>query len=164
MELNVIDIVSIVIIVIAAIRCTFRGFIAEAFSMAAIIVGGLAAVFFSKAGALLIESYFGYSVWNQIIAFLVIFLVVYLVVKLLQGIILRILEKIHLQRLDKALGLFLGIVEGLFVVVIIVYVLEVQPLFDVETLLSESFLARTIIDLVPIVTPETAPVLQNTNV
>ncbi len=164
MNINVLDIVAIVIIAVAAIRCTFRGFIAEAFSMAAIIVGGLAAVFFSKAGALLIESYFGYSVWNQIIAFLIIFLIVYLVIKLLQGIILRIFEKIHLERLDKALGFFLGIVEGVLVVVIIVYVLVVQPVFEVDDILADSFVARTIIGIVPMAPPALPSDLQNTHV
>lgn len=153
MKVQPLDIVFIVILAAAAIRVAFKGFVAEIMSMAALILGIVAAIFFSKAGAVLIDTYIAYSKWNQIIAFLVIFIVVYLLTKLLEGIIHRLLDKIHLEKLDKALGFFLGLAEGLIVIVFIVYLLKVQPIFDTVELLENSFVAGIVLDIVPIAVP-----------
>ena len=164
MNINPLDIVFIVILAAAAIRCTFKGFVAELMSMAALILGIVAAIFFSKAGAMLIDTYIGYSSWNQIIAFLVIFILVYLITKLVEGIIRRLLDRINLERLDKALGFFLGLAEGLIVIVFIVYLLEVQPIFDTEQLLESSFVARIVLEVVPIAVPAFDRIQESTGV
>jgi membrane protein required for colicin V production len=153
MNLNPLDIVFIVLIGAGAIRCAFKGFISEVLSFAALILGIVGAVFFSKAGAGLIDTYIGFSNWNQIIAFLIIFLVVYLLVKLIEGILHRVLDKIHLERLDRVLGLFLGLVEGGLVVVLLVYLMRVQPIFDLESLLNNSGIARFVLDIIPVAVP-----------
>ena len=150
---NPLDIVLIVIIAAGAIRCAFKGFIAEIMSFAALILGVVAAVFFSKMGAELIDSYVGISDWNQIIAFLIIFILTYLIMKLLEGILHRILDKIHLERLDRVLGFFLGLIEGGIVVMLVVYVMQVQPLFDLQPLLEKSTVAQFVLEIIPIVVP-----------
>ena len=154
MNWNLLDVIGIAIIIFAAIRCTFRGFIKEIMSMAALILGVLCAVFFSKAGAVLLDTYVGFSRWNQIIAFLGIFLLVYVIVKLTERLLRGLLEKIRLEKLDRALGFFLGLTEGIIVVVFIVYLLRVQPLLDVTEVLDQSLVADLILDIVPIFTPE----------
>ncbi|MBN1685824.1 MAG: CvpA family protein [Spirochaetales bacterium] len=151
MKINPLDIVFIVLIGAGAIRCAFKGFIAEIMSFAALILGVVAAVFFSKAGAGLIDTYVGFSNWNQIIAFLVIFIVVYLLVKLLEGILHRILDKIQLERLDRVLGFFLGLVEGALAVVLIIYIMRVQPIFDLQALLDKSVISRFVLEIIPLV-------------
>lgn len=149
MNLHPLDIVFIVLLAVAAIRCAFRGFVAEVMSMAAILLGVGGAVLFANPGALLIDEYVGYSSWNQIIAFLVIFLAVYIVVKLLEGLLRRLLEKIHLDRLDKALGFFLGLAEGVLVVVLLVYLMSVQPILEIDEFLQGSWIARFVMDVAP---------------
>ncbi len=151
--MNALDIACAVVIVLAAARCAFRGFIREVMSMAALILSIAGAVFFSKAGAVALDNYVGYSKWNQIVAFLVIFLVVYLAVKLLEGVLHRVFERIRLERLDRALGFFLGLGEGALLVVLIVYLLKVQPIIDVSTLLDGSFVAGVVLEVVPILAP-----------
>lgn len=151
--MNALDIFCFAVLVVAAIRCAFRGLIKEIMSMAAIIMGILAAVFFSKAGAVLIDNYIGYSNWNQIVAFLAIFVIAYLIVKLLEGLLHRIFERIHLEKLDRTLGFFLGIIEGGIVVVLVIYLLRVQPLLDLTQLLEDSFVADLVLDIVPIFVP-----------
>ena len=153
MKINPLDIVFIVLIAAGAIRCSIRGFIAEVMSFAALILGVVAAVFFSKAGATLIDSYIGFSNWNQIIAFLVIFVLVYLLVKLLEGILHRIFDKIHLEKLDRVLGFFLGLVEGGLAVALLVYLMHVQPIFDLQTLLENSVIARFVLEIIPATAP-----------
>lgn len=147
------DIVLMVLIGAAAIRCAFKGFISEFMSFAALILGIVAAVFFSSAGAVLIDTYVGFSNWNQIIAFLIIFIVVYLLVKLFEGLLHRIFEKIHLDRLDRVLGFFLGLVEGGLAVMLLVYLMRVQPIFDLQPLLEESVIARFVLEIIPVVVP-----------
>ena len=153
MKLNPLDIIFIVLIAAGAIRCAFKGFISEIMSFAALVLGIVAAVFFSKAGAGLIDTYAGFSNWNQIIAFLVIFLAVYLFVKLAERILHRIFEKIDLERLDRVLGFFLGVVEGGLAVVLLVYLMRAQPIFDLHALLDRSVIAGFLLEIIPTAAP-----------
>lgn len=119
-----IDAIFGAIIVIAVIRCVMKGFVAEALSMAAVIVGILVAVVFAGQVAKLLDKMITPSPWNQLIAFLILFLVVYLIIKILQSALHNIFDKLHLDRLDKALGLFLGIVEGVLAVAVIIFLMN----------------------------------------
>ena len=65
----------------------------------------------------------------------------------------RIFDRIHLEKLDRTLGFFLGIIEGGIVVVLVVYLLRVQPLFDLTQLLEDSFVADLVLEIVPIFVP-----------
>lgn len=145
------DIVFAIIVVILAFRAAIRGFVKELLGTAALFGGIILAVLFSGLGAQLVEEYMGPTVWSQVIAFLVIFLVVYLVLKIFEGALNRLIEKIHLDQLDHALGFFLGIVEGLVVVFLLLLLLQMQPFFDPEPVIDGSFFARIMVPFMPIV-------------
>lgn len=147
--LATIDIIFIIIIIIAALRCAFRGFITEIMSVAAIILGILGAIFLSGLVAGYIDEYFGLARWSNIVAFLVLFLVIYIVVKLLERGIDRFLEQIHLEKLDKALGLFLGLFEGIILVGLIIFIMLIQPVFDAQNVLTESWFAGVFFSIFP---------------
>ena len=149
MELSGLDIVFLVLIVFSALRSGIRGFVHEFLSMAAVILGIAGAVFFSGLVAPLLHPYVGVGPWAQVIAFLGLFLVVYVVVKLFENALNRLIEHINLESLDRALGFFLGIAEGLFVIFVIVLVLQLQPLFDAQPLLTDSRIARFFLPLLP---------------
>jgi len=149
MTFEVIDIVFALLVVIAAIRGAFRGFIAEVGSMAALILSFGAAIVFYKPVSVILNNQFGESMWNQLIAFLVLFLLVYLVVKLVQRLLQNIIERLNLDRLDSAMGLFLGIAEGLVVVGIVLFAINWQPFFDPKSLLGSSFFARMLFPVLP---------------
>ena len=144
------DIVFAVIILVAAVRCTFKGFIAEIMTMASIILAIGAALLFSGLLSGYLESIMGESVWNGVISFLIIFLVVYLIVKLLEGSLHKLIEKIELEKLDQALGFFLGVIEGILVITVFVLVLDIQPFFDTVALLKESFIASLLLKVLPV--------------
>ena len=146
-----IDIVFAIIIVILAIRAAIRGFVKELMGTAALLLGIVIAVIFSGTVSQLIERFMGETVWSQVIAFLALFLVVYLVVKIFEGALNRLIERIHLSQLDHALGLFLGIVEGLVVVFVLLMLIQIQPFFDQETLLAGSLFARILLPFLPFV-------------
>ena len=149
MSFEVIDIVFALLVVIAAIRGAFRGFITEVGSMAALILGFGAAIIFYKPVALLLDKQFGPTFWNQLIAFLVLFLLGYLLVKLVQRMLQNVIERLNLDRLDSALGFFLGIAEGLLVVGVALFVINWQPFFDPKGLLGSSFFARVLFPVLP---------------
>ncbi len=145
MHLAPIDYVFFGIILVAAIRCAVRGFVSEVLSMAALILGVAAAILFSSSLSVVVEGWIGETAWSQVIAFLAIFIVVYLVVKLLEGLLKKLLDKIRLDKLDHSLGLILGLVEGTILIVLIVFVLQIQPFFDTTKILSGGFLADLIL-------------------
>ena len=147
LSINQLDIVFALIILLASIRGAVRGFVSEVLSMASVILAVAAAVLFSSHLAALISEIFGASIWSQVIAFLALFVVVYLIVKLLEGLLHSGVEKLHLRKLDRVLGFLLGIAEGFLVVFVALFLLHLQPFFDVRSLLQGSLFARFLIPL-----------------
>jgi len=135
--------------VFAVLRGAVRGFVKELLSMASVILGITAAVLFSGAIASYLERYVGSLMWSQIIAFLGIFLVVYLVVKLFENALHRLIEHIHLESLDHALGIFLGLLEGIIVIFVLILIIQVQPFVDADRLLRGSAFARLLVPFLP---------------
>jgi membrane protein required for colicin V production len=144
-----IDIVFLVLIVVLAIRGAIRGFVTEIGSVAALVVGLGGAILFYKPLAALIGRLFGISMWNPLIAFLILFLVLYLVIKLLEHLLHAMFDKLNLERLDRAIGFFLGLAEGLLAVCVLLFLLNWQPLFDARKLLEHSLFARVLSPILP---------------
>jgi membrane protein required for colicin V production len=76
------------------------------------------------------------------------FLVTFVLVKILERILKDIAERVKLGGIDRALGLALGLLEGLLVVSAALFVLSIQPLFDPSALLEGSIFARILLPLV----------------
>ncbi|MQY76351.1 MAG: CvpA family protein [Spirochaeta sp.] len=146
---SLIDIIIMLVIIAAAIRGTMKGFVAESASMAALILGIGGAILFSRKLSLALEKYLGRTAWNQIITFLLIFLVIYIAIKLLEGILHAIFEKLNLNKLDSALGFFLGIAEGLLVGGLALFVLNWQPIFETHEILRNSLFYRLLLPFLP---------------
>jgi membrane protein required for colicin V production len=56
---------------------------------------------------------------------------------------------LNLGGLDKLLGLLFGVVEGGLSVAVIVFILTVQPLFDVQSALESSVIATFLSGIIP---------------
>ncbi|MBN1697902.1 MAG: CvpA family protein [Spirochaetales bacterium] len=153
-NISILDIIFIVVWIVVTIRCAFRGFIEEVLSMAGIILGILGAVFLSGPLAVLLNNTFKLGMWSQLIAFLGCFVIIYLIVKVLESVIRNIFDKLNLEKLDKALGFVLGIVEGFLLISVAIILLNLLTWlpFDLKTLVKESFIART---LMPVIIPFT---------
>ncbi|MFW5728701.1 MAG: CvpA family protein, partial [Spirochaetota bacterium] len=108
MQVSAIDFVFALLVVFTTIRAGVRGFVRELMSMASVVAGILAAVLLSAMVAELIVEFFGSSAWSQVVAFLGIFVLAYAIVKLFEKGLQGVVERIHLESLDHALGLFLG--------------------------------------------------------
>jgi membrane protein required for colicin V production len=155
MVLAGIDVVFMVIIAISALRCAARGFISELLSMAALIFGVLAALLFFRQGGTLVRGWFmpGVKVVPEIIAFIAFFLIIYIAVKIIEMTLKSIIEGIKLGGLDHLLGFLFGFVEGIIIVCLLLFLITIQPFFNADSMLENSFLARL---LLPVITGDTS--------
>jgi membrane protein required for colicin V production len=137
------------------IRCYLKGFIGELLSMAAILFGLLAAIYFYKNGGEFLRNHFwhGVKAFPEVVAFIALFVFVFIAIKLLEILLKGIINGISLGGADRFLGIVFGFLEGIAVVSLILFLLRVQPLFDPGVLLSESFFANLLLPL--ILSPET---------
>ena len=142
MTLLPLDFVFIAIILLITVLVTVRGFIAEFFSKAAVIIGAAGAIlFFGKLSPFVAKLVSG-KTFPDVIAFLLLFLVLYLFVKVIQRLAGSVFETETMTNLDRALGFFLGVAEGILVVAIILIVLRVQPWFEISSFINKSFFAK----------------------
>ncbi len=148
-QLAPIDIVFGVIIGGASLRGALKGFVTETLSVAAIVCGVGAAVVLHKLAAGYLDGIWGASRWNQLVAFLAVFVAVYVVAKILEGTLHRLFETLRLQNLDRVLGLILGVVEGVVAVGLVLFLLLWQPFFDAGGLLQASTITRLLMPYLP---------------
>ncbi|MCX7655703.1 MAG: CvpA family protein [Treponemataceae bacterium] len=146
--MTLLDSIFIAIVVILVIRCTLRGFVEEVLSLAAPILGALAALLLVKPVATYIRHQWNLSVMSEVLAFIGIFVVVFLVVKVFHYILADIMDRINLEGIDRFLGFFLGILEGVLVISLVVFGLHYQPFVDTSQLLETSIFARILLPLV----------------
>ncbi|WP_460054031.1 CvpA family protein [Spirochaeta dissipatitropha] len=149
MQMNPIDIIFTLIVIIFVLRAGFRGFVHEFMAVAALVLGVAGAVLFAGIVSVWLDQILGPSVWNHIIAFLGIFLVLYLVVKLTESLLNALIERIHLNPLDHALGLFFGFIEGLLVVFGLILLMQIQPFVRMDAVLNRSLYSELLMPLIP---------------
>ena len=150
MNLAAIDIIFIALIIIFTVRCAIKGFISEIMSMASIVLGLLAALYFYKNGGEFVRIKFmpDMKVIPEIIAFAALFLIVFITIKILEIMLKEIIEGIRLGGVDRFLGIFFGAAEGIVVISLVLFLLRIQPLFDPGSLLANSFFAKLLLPLI----------------
>jgi membrane protein required for colicin V production len=150
LEISVIDVIFILLLILFVVRCYLKGFVSELFSMAAVVLGLLASLFFYKNGGEYLRSRFWpeLKLIPEVIAFISLFLIVFIVIKLLEIMLKGIINGVKLTGADRFLGIFFGMAEGIVVISLVVFVLRIQPLFDPSSILSESVFARLLLPLI----------------
>ncbi|MBN2510700.1 MAG: CvpA family protein [Spirochaetales bacterium] len=148
--MNPLDIIFGIIILGMAVRCALKGFIAEFMTAASVLGGIISGFLLFRVVASFMEHYVGPFYLSHVVAFLVVFLIVYLVIKLFENALYRLVDKINLENLDRALGLFLGLIEGVILVLLLIFILEVQPVADLTPLLQDSFLGSIGLRILPL--------------
>jgi len=148
--ISVLDIVFIFLITLFILRCYLKGFISELLTMASIVLGLLASLFFYKNGADFIRAHFmpGLKTVPEVLAFISLFLIVFIIIKLLEAIFKNIIYEIQLGNADRLLGVVFGFAEGIAVVSLVLFLMHIQPLFDPSSLLSKSIFARFLLPLI----------------
>ncbi|MDR2314270.1 MAG: CvpA family protein [Spirochaetaceae bacterium] len=149
MTLKAIDTVFFILLGLLTFRGFLKGFTGELFSIASISVGLIAAVFFFKPGGAFLRSRYFHDLGliPEILAFGGIFLLVFIAGKILARVVKDIITGLHLEKLDKALGLVLGLAEALALISVTLLIIMIQPFFEALPLLGESLFARFIVPL-----------------
>jgi membrane protein required for colicin V production len=163
--MNALDWIFIAILALLGIRCMIKGFVAEVLSVAAVLVGILAAVFLYRGAGLLFVGW-GLSaapeILPAILGFAAVFLVAFIIVKLIERLLEEGIEAARLGGVDRALGLGLGLAEGLVLVCLVLIAMsllepDMKSVSGFSKSLHNSFFARVFL---PIVGPELAKATQ----
>jgi membrane protein required for colicin V production len=143
------DLIFVILIGLLVLRGFLKGFTGEFFSIASVTLGIIGSVLFFKNGAAFIRlRYLQMDILPEIIAFLAIFIVVFIAGKILEHIIKDIIKHLNLHAFDKVLGIFLGLAEGFALIVVALFILIKQPLFDPIILFKDSFFVRFFLPLI----------------
>jgi membrane protein required for colicin V production len=150
MGLAIIDIVFLVIIAIFALRCALKGIVSELMSVAALVLGLLAAIFFFRRTAELISGKFipDVKILPEIVAFALVFFIVFAVIKIFETLLKGIIEGIRLGGPDRFFGFILGLAEGLVIVCLLLFLITVQPLIESDLILENSFFAELLMPFI----------------
>lgn len=131
------DVIAIVIIILGGVRGLQRGGISELFGTAALVGGAMATLLWGTRVAAFI------SVRSDIrfvgvVGFLLVFVAAYLVIVGIGGILQGIIERADMHNLNRALGMFAGLVKGLLIVFLLLAFLTWQSVIELEADLSQS--------------------------
>ena len=150
MYIAIVDIVIVGIIALLALRCAIKGFVSELLSMAALVFGLLFAIFFFRRAAVVVGERFlpDMQILAEIITFAILFITVFVLIKLLELLLKSIIGKIKLTGVDRFLGFFYGIVEGIVVVYLLLFLINIQPFIEPDLILGRSLLAGKLMQLI----------------
>ncbi|MDR3304182.1 MAG: CvpA family protein [Treponema sp.] len=144
-----IDIICAVIILLCVIRCSLRGFLRETLAMAGLVLGIIAAICFYKRIAAVIRGRFmpDAQALPEILGFSVIFVSVCMLSALLGALLRETLAGLYLGTADRVMGAVFGLIEGLALVALLLFVISVQSIFDKAAILEGSFFAQHILPM-----------------
>ena len=150
MYVAIIDIVFVALIIIFVLRCAFRGFIKELLSMAALVIGLLVAIFFFRRAALVISDRFApeTKMLPEVISFAILFLVTFIAIKLIETLVKNMMGKVKLTGLDRFLGIIYGFAEGVVVVYLLMFLINIQPFVDPDLILGRSIVAEKLMEII----------------
>jgi membrane protein required for colicin V production len=150
MNPSAMDLVFIILLGLLTLRGFLKGFTGEFFSIASLALGLISSVFFFKNGAnfLRVRYFQNLALLPEILAFFGIFLVVFIAGKILEHIIKDIIGRLNLDKLDKVLGLVIGLAEAVALIFLVLFLLRIQPLFDGSSFLEGSIFARVFLSLI----------------
>ena len=130
MHFTFIDIIFAIIVLVFAIMACTNGFIKELFGKVSVILGIFVASFFCGALKPYMAKIINNSAVSLVVSFLLLFIVTFLFVKIIQYMVGNFLSGEILQSLDRVLGFFFGLFEGLIVVCCVFIIIQAQPWFE----------------------------------
>ena len=149
----VLDLVFAILIFIMIIHGYAKGFVGEVFSWAALVLSLLAAVIFYPRGSEFIRARVMENVRYvpEILAFIIIFLFVMFLVRMIERVFRDFVNKTKMGGVDKILGAFFGLMEGVVLSALIIFVLvTIRPLADFSKAIDDSVLAQILLPIIMI--------------
>lgn len=138
MTLTFLDMIFSVFILAIALLSLINGFIKELFGKLAAILAFVSAFTFCRFFEPYVESVVHIPVVAIVLSFLLIFVVTFLLVKIIQMLVGAVFSGEMLKSLDRTLGFLFGVLEGLFLVGVLLVVIASQPWFDVSGVVEQS--------------------------
>ena len=117
--MTALDILLLIIIGVSGLLSLRIGLIREAFALAALLIGLLAAVVLGRTYGSQIPDWIGNPVATQVLFFLVCFLLFYLLVVFVGAMIARLIKAIKLRWMDHLLGFLFGMIRGTIIVLLL---------------------------------------------
>lgn len=148
-----IDIIFIAIILVFAIVSAVKGFINAIFNKLCWILGLIAAFLFYNMLSVPMMDFVKNQIASDILSFLVIFIAVFLFIKIIQTILSKVFDGEIMKGLDRSLGFFFGLVEGIVIVYVFIFLALKQPWFPKPEFLTSSIFVKMfehIINYVPV--------------
>lgn len=136
--MTLIDIIFLLVIIAFALIGWARGFIREAFGKLCFIGALLIAIVAAPQAVVPLAGVIGNKVLRIVLAYLIVYIVSFLALRLLQGILEGIFSNDLLSGLNRALGFFLGLAEGLVVILFVMTVMTIQTAFDITAVTQGS--------------------------
>lgn len=149
MNFEVIDIVYIIIILLVGFSGFKKGFFSQVVTILGVILGLVLAYSLSDDLVPKISKIIGKHDWNNLLAFVLIFVGIILLSYLLNILLKESLEKLGSEGLDKVLGFTFGLIQGLVLCIGITYLLAVQPLVDPEPIFEDSIIGSKLVQVLP---------------
>jgi membrane protein required for colicin V production len=151
-NLPVIDYIFIFLILLMIVHGYIKGFIEELFSWAALILAIWAAVLLNPAAAAFIRQKVmqNVRVVPEILGFAAVFILVMIVIKFLEKILKDVIAGANLGTVNKILGAVFGLIEGFAFVVLVIFVISVQPFFNPSKILGNSVFAQIMLPFIKI--------------
>ena len=126
--MTVLDFIIIGIIAVSSLVSVVRGFLKEAFSLAAWVVAGIAAFMLSPRLALLVPDAIDSQTMRLGIAAVTIFIVTLLAGGMINFVIHKAAAKVGLSGTDRLLGVVFGVLRGIVIVVILIMLAGLTPI------------------------------------
>jgi membrane protein required for colicin V production len=149
-SIAMLDIILGILILIFVVRCALRGFLAEFLSMTSVIFGIIGAISFYKRGSGFIRTlvFQDVPILPEILAFTALFCIIFMAIKVLESLLKDIMERIDLGGVDRFIGVLWGFIEGLVCVILVLFVLNIQPVVEKESILEGSVFAQLFIPVI----------------
>ena len=140
--MNFADLLFLLIALFFCIKGFFRGFISEFMSMAALILGLVAALVFQNQVASLLKDMIKSDTFRPLAAFFLLFIGTYILVKVLELVLHNAIEAIRMNSLDRLLGFVWGLLETSVIILIVVFLIYRFKFKAGISFLDESVVAK----------------------
>lgn len=142
---NIIDIIMIAVALIAGVAGAFEGFAKSFASKAAILVGLVAGLMFSELAGVYIFARFGLPVMiTSLLSYIVCFMAGYILTLILGSMLSNIFDGVGLGSINSLLGFIWAVIFAFAVCAVILMLLSYQHLFDVNSLLNNSYIFNNV--------------------
>jgi membrane protein required for colicin V production len=142
--MNYLDITIIIILGASAIYSIIKGFIRDAFSLLAVILGIVAALLFYPTGAKMLDGLITSPQIANIVSFAVIFLAVSIIVSIVGMLISKMIKTADLSFYDRVAGGVFGLIKGYILVAVLVIILTTLFPTSVESSRIAPYIVRSI--------------------